>query len=124
MIIKTLLITCELFDAAVQIQKQLDADSFTTEFLPRLRQIHANLAMGPNPEISTPLVDALDWGFHHSIQPTMTTIIQAQGFDWRFITGRRRPFKQLASGQPIPTAVSNLWQLALAKSTTFMATQA
>ncbi|MBF0323387.1 MAG: hypothetical protein HQL62_10705, partial [Magnetococcales bacterium] len=67
------------------------------------------------------LVDALDWGFHSPIQPVVETIIQAQRFDWRFITGRRRRFKALAPGQPVAPNLATLWQRALEKSTACMA---
>ncbi|MBF0153779.1 MAG: hypothetical protein HQL64_08575 [Magnetococcales bacterium] len=117
MISKTLFITCDLFDAAARIEAQLGAEEFAREFLPRLRRIHDNLVQGPNPDLSIPLVDALEWGFHSPIQPVIETLIHAQRFDWRFITGRRRRFRALAPGQPVPPALADLWQKALARST-------
>ncbi|MBF0427700.1 MAG: hypothetical protein HQL94_02145 [Magnetococcales bacterium] len=120
MITKTLLVTCDLFDALPPIQAQLEATKFKSEFLPRLRQIHDNLALGPNPDISIPLVDALEWGFHGPIQPILSTILHSQGFDWRFITGRRRRFNELAHGRSIPLSVQTLWGRALDKATRMM----
>ncbi|MBF0125876.1 MAG: hypothetical protein HQM02_01560 [Magnetococcales bacterium] len=121
MITKTLMITCNLFDATARIQAQLGDEGFARDFLPMLRLIHHNLAQGPNPDISIPLVDALEWGFHSPAQPIVETIIQSQGFDWRFITGRRRQFKALAAGEAIPPPVSALWHRALEKSRAIVA---
>ncbi|MEO5351698.1 MAG: hypothetical protein H7835_00545 [Magnetococcus sp. XQGC-1] len=120
MITKILLLTCDLFAAAPRIQAQLGAERFAAEFLPWLQQIHLTLQRGPNPEIAIPLVEALAWGFHTPIQPILETLIHAQGFDWRFVTGRRRRFNALANGQAIPIPVAKLWERALMKSSFFM----
>lgn len=121
MIAKTLIITSDLFDAATRIQQHLAPEAFMTAFLPRLRAIDHCLSLGPNPDLMSPLLDALEWGFHTPAQPILETIIYAQGFDWRFVTGRRRPFKSLASGQTIPPTVTELWNQAKLKSSLCMA---
>ncbi|MBF0161257.1 MAG: hypothetical protein HQL88_03125 [Magnetococcales bacterium] len=120
MIAKTLLLTSDLFDAAERMQKQLGPELFVHGLLPRLQRLHEALACGPNPDFGTPLMDTLEWGFHSPIQPIVEVIIHAQGFDWRIIGGRRRPFRSLAPGQPIPPAVERLWAQALAKATRFL----
>lgn len=120
MIAKTLLLTCDLLDATERIQKQLEPERFATEFLPRLRRIHDTLSLGPNPDLATPLLDALEWGFHTPIQPILETIIYSQGFDWRLITGRRRRFSALSPGQHIPPAIEKLWERAREKSAVCM----
>ena len=124
MIAKILLIICDLFDAAERMQKQLGPESFSSGLLPHLRQIHHALVQGPHPDFGTPLLAALDWGFHSPIQPMVETIIHAQGFDWRFVGGRQRSFKTLAPGQPISPTVERLWHQALTKATLFLETQA
>lgn len=121
MIAKTLLLTCDLLDATERIRKQLEAELFATEFLPRLRQIHQTLSLGPNPELTIPLLDILEWGFHSPVQPMLETIIYAQGFDWRFVTGRRRRFTALSPGQNIPPMIAILWERAREKSMVCMA---
>ncbi|MBF0425791.1 MAG: hypothetical protein HQL66_08240 [Magnetococcales bacterium] len=117
MITKTLTVTHDLFTATPRIAAQLGHARFTTELLPRLRAIHTNLAQGPNPDLSIPLVAALDWGFHSPIQPVIETILAAQRFDWRFITGRPRRFKALEPGRVIPPDIASLWQKVLTQST-------
>ncbi|MEO5347989.1 MAG: hypothetical protein H7834_16680 [Magnetococcus sp. YQC-9] len=115
MITKTLSVCRELFMAVPFLKERLGAPRFEAELLPRLQQIRESLAAGPNPEFGIPLVDTLEWGFHTPLQPILDGIIHAQGFDWRFVTGRRRRFKELAADypEPIPTAVTTLWTEAL-----------
>ncbi|MBF0185643.1 MAG: hypothetical protein HQM06_14830 [Magnetococcales bacterium] len=107
---KSLILTGELFDATPQCRSLLGEERFVTEFLPQLEQIRTNLAQGPNPDLLVPLLGALEWGFHSPLQATLETIIYANRFDWRFITGRRRPFKSLAPGAEVPATVLQLWQ--------------
>ncbi|MBF0341747.1 MAG: hypothetical protein HQL95_12420 [Magnetococcales bacterium] len=113
MIVKTLRIVCDLFDAVPHIGAQLGTERYSREFLPRLLAIRESLSQGPNPEFGIPVVDALEWGFHAPIQPILDRIIDAHGFDWRIVTGRRRRFPALAPGQPVPNEVLHLWQQAM-----------
>lgn len=118
MILKTLTICRELFVAAPYLKERLGAVRFEAELLPRLRQIREGLRIGPNPDFGVALVDTFEWGFHTPAQALLDGIIQAQGFDWRFVTGRRRRFKELAPDYPesIPPVVGNLWAEALASA--------
>ncbi len=113
---KSLLLTADLFAATDSCRRILGDHRFMTEFLPHLQRLQANLAQGPNPDLAVPLLDALAWGFHSPLQPALESIVYAQQFDWRFITGRRRPFKALAPGEPVPPALAELWQKALHKA--------
>ncbi|MBF0097193.1 MAG: hypothetical protein HQM04_11795 [Magnetococcales bacterium] len=110
---KSLLLAADLFAATDSCRRLLGDERFMAEFLPHLQRIQSNLAQGPNPDLAMPLLDALAWGFHSPLQPTLESIIYAQRFDWRFVTGRRRPFKALAPGAPVPRTVAELWQIAL-----------
>uniref|UniRef100_UPI00187D4D8C hypothetical protein n=1 Tax=Candidatus Magnetaquicoccus inordinatus TaxID=2496818 RepID=UPI00187D4D8C len=94
----------------------LGNERFVADFLPQLQKIQSCLAQGPNPDLAMPLLDALEWGFHSPLQSTLETIIYGQGFDWRFITGRRRSFKALAPDKTVPPALAQLWQQTLNKA--------
>ncbi|NGZ06440.1 MAG: hypothetical protein G8237_08790 [Magnetococcales bacterium] len=121
MIIKTLRIACDLFDAAGRMRTQLGEERFFKELHPRLMRIRENLAAGPNPDVGIVVVELLEWGFYTEIQPILDVIIAGHGFDWRLVTGRRRRFAALASGPAISMEVLGLWERALEKATTFLA---
>ncbi|MBF0163082.1 MAG: hypothetical protein HQL97_10885 [Magnetococcales bacterium] len=118
MILKTLTICRELFVAAPHLKERLGPARFEAELKPHLCRIREGLLPGPNPDFGVSVVDALEWGFHTPLQPLLDGIIQSQGFDWRFVTGRRRRFKELAPDypEPLPPVVRNLWAEALASA--------
>lgn len=119
MLIKTLQVTESLFFAVPQIKAVLGGG--WPEFHRHLERLHASLRQGPNPGFNDPLIDALSLGFHGAAERIIAGILDEHGFDYRFITGRRRQFKQLRDGAAIPDRIPALWRRVAAKGDAMMA---
>ncbi|MBF0625691.1 MAG: hypothetical protein HQL82_12885 [Magnetococcales bacterium] len=91
------------------------------EFCAFLRQLHDNLQKGPHPEFSDPLLEAIAWGFPTPIEPILSGILTANRFDYRFITGRPRHYRQLRKGSLVTLELIQLWQRVQGKSAEMMA---
>ena len=119
MLVKTLQVTETLFMDAPQI-KSILGDGWA-DFFPHLQRLHETLQQGPNPAFNDPLIDALSLGFRGPAERVVNRILDSHGFDYRFITGRRRQFKKLRDPATIPPDIQNLWRRVAAKSSEMMA---
>ncbi len=119
MLIKTLQVTEALFMEAPRIKTLLGAG--WNDFFPHLERLRAALRQGPNPSFNDPLIDALALGFRGPAERVIDGILTAHGFDYRFITGRRRSFKKLRDPATVPGDIQRLWQRVAGKSDEMMA---
>jgi hypothetical protein len=109
-LIKTLLVTEAVLTQTPEIKRML-GQSWPL-FSKPLQVLIQTLQQSPNPDFTTPLMEALHVGFHSPAEPIVAQILENHRFDYRFITGKPKRFSALKPGKQTPENIQQLWQRA------------
>ncbi|MBF0142752.1 MAG: hypothetical protein HQL57_09945 [Magnetococcales bacterium] len=104
---KTLQVALAIWLAAPHLKERL-RDRWP-EFREFLESLQKGMEEGPNPLFHVPLVRAIQWAFHTPAESVIAAILAENRFDYRFVTGRPRPFRELDPAAPLPAKVAGLW---------------
>ncbi|MBF0446248.1 MAG: hypothetical protein HQL68_11730 [Magnetococcales bacterium] len=110
MLIKSLLVTEAVLLKAIAIKEKIGDNS--QQFLDHMHELNSILAQEPSPDFTKPLVAALHLAFSSPAEPIVGEILQNNGFDYRFITGKPKSFSALKPGREVPPQIQRLWQQA------------
>jgi hypothetical protein len=106
-LIKSLLVIEAVLIDAIAIKEMIGESG--PQFLSHIQELNSILAQEPSPDFTKPLVAALHLAFSSPAEPIVGAILDNNGFDYRFITGKPKRFSALKPGREIPPQVLRLW---------------